>query len=163
MKSITFQHLNIIRSNHKVHPDNKHKVLKRKKYGRLHGLSKRAMQISIDCDDNEVEDFLENYIKQKEYEFDHNKEPEIDKENESPNEQEASSRVNNPIINNCTKGRPAKKARFKNIVESFKDKSNIKGRMCQNCKEHGGHNSRTCIKPCGNCGDSSHRIHQCKN
>lgn len=161
---MTFQHLNVIRSNHKIHPDNKHQVLKRKKYGKLYGLSKRAMQISIDCDDNEVEEFLENYITQKEHELDHNKgiESEIDKENESLSEQETSNKINNPVVNKHTKGRPTKRARFKNVVETFKDKSNVKVRMCQNCKE-GGHNSRTCIKPCGNCGNLSHKIHQCKN
>ncbi|RIA82996.1 hypothetical protein C1645_743400 [Glomus cerebriforme] len=123
------------------------------------------MQISIDCDNNEVEDFFENYIKQKEHEFDHNRasESKVDKENESPNEQETLSRVNNPVVNNCTKGRPAKKVRFKNIVKSFKDKSNVKSWMYQNCKKYGEHNLRTCIKSCENYGNLSYRIHQCKN
>ncbi|CAB5365862.1 unnamed protein product [Rhizophagus irregularis] len=70
---MTFQHLNDVRSNYEIHPNNKHQVLKRKKYGRSYGLSKRAIQISIDCDDNEVENFLENYIKQKEHELENNK------------------------------------------------------------------------------------------
>ena len=86
-----------------------------------------------------------------------------EKENMHSESNDPSIQINNPFVNNHTKGRPTKLARIKSAVEVLKENSQNKRvrKQCQNCKEISGHNSRSCPHPCGNCNDISHRIHQC--
>ncbi|RGB41046.1 hypothetical protein C1646_663344 [Rhizophagus diaphanus] len=51
--------------------------------------------------------------------------------------------------------------RVVSAVEVLKENGQNKRvrKQCQYCKEISGHNSHSCPHPCGNCNDTSHKIH----
>ncbi|GET02992.1 hypothetical protein GLOIN_2v1846325 [Rhizophagus clarus] len=162
-----FSYIQQIRNIIRPQPNSKEHLSKRKRYGKIYGLAHHVIQLAVDNDDQELTQWMEQYIKTMEQQLEqaqpNSSNTIIDKENTHPESNNSSIRVNNPLVNNHTKSRPTKHTRIKSVVEVLKENGQNKRarKQCQNCKEISGHNSRSCPHPCGNCNDTSHKIHQC--
>ncbi|GBC03781.1 hypothetical protein RclHR1_05310008 [Rhizophagus clarus] len=162
-----FSYIQQIRNTIRPQPNSKEHLSKRKRYGKIYGLARHVIQLAVDNDDQEPTQWMEQYIKTMEQQLEqaqpNSSNTIIDKENTHPESNNSSIRVNNPLVNNHTKSRPTKHTRIKSVVEVLKENGQNKRarKQCQNCKEISGHNSRSCPHPCGNCNDTSHKIHQC--
>ncbi|GBB98370.1 hypothetical protein RclHR1_03200020 [Rhizophagus clarus] len=103
-----FSYIQQIRNTIRPQPNSKEHLSKRKRYGKIYGLARRVIQLAVDNDDQEPTQWMEQYIKTMEQQLEqaqlNSSNTIIDKENTHPESNNSSIRVNNPLVNNHTKG-----------------------------------------------------------
>ncbi|CAG8789469.1 18455_t:CDS:2, partial [Dentiscutata erythropus] len=108
------------------------------KFGEIWGLARQAMQLAVECDDNDIELWLKRFINQKKRLLIQNEESKNSDDSEK-SEKENNSTIENPAITKH-RGRPATK-RFKAATE----KPCRQPYTCRSCGKTG-HNSARCQK-----------------
>ncbi|CAG8535336.1 19515_t:CDS:2 [Dentiscutata erythropus] len=109
---------------------------RRSKFGEILGLARQAVQLAVECDDNDMELWLKRFINQKKHLLIQNEESK-DSDDSEESEKENNSTIKNPAITKH-RGRPATK-RFKAATE----KPRRQPYTCQSCGKTG-HNSARC-------------------
>ncbi|CAG8668004.1 4204_t:CDS:1 [Cetraspora pellucida] len=84
-----------------VTTNNLHVAAQHSKFGEIWGLAQQAVQLAVECEDNEMEQWLKSFINQKKRFLAQNEEPE-------DSEKENNSTIVNPLITKC-KGKPETK------------------------------------------------------
>ncbi|CAG8486409.1 24254_t:CDS:1 [Gigaspora margarita] len=120
---------------------NRSAAAKHFKFGEIWGLARQAVQLAVECDDNDIELWLKCFINQKKHLLIQNEEPK-DSDDSEDSEKENNSAIENPVITKH-RGRPATK-RFKAATE----KPCRQPYTCRRCGKTG-HNSARCQKKGG--------------
>ncbi|CAG8769806.1 12102_t:CDS:1, partial [Dentiscutata heterogama] len=117
---------------------NRSAAARRSKFGEIWGLAWQAVQLAIECDDNDMELWLKHFINQKKCLLIQNEEPK-DSDDSEDSEKKNNSTIENPAITKH-RGRSATK-RFKAATE----KPRCQPYTCRSCGKTG-HNSERCQK-----------------
>ncbi|CAG8547510.1 1841_t:CDS:2 [Racocetra persica] len=120
---------------------NRSAAARHSKFGEIWGLAQQAVQLAVECDDNDMKLWLKCFINQKKYLLIQNEEPK-NSDNSKNSEKENNSAIKNPAITKH-RGRPATK-RFKAATE----KPRRQPYTYRNCGKTR-HNSAKCQKKVG--------------
>ncbi|CAG8603894.1 12050_t:CDS:2, partial [Dentiscutata heterogama] len=120
---------------------NRSAAARRSKFGEIWGLARQAVQLAIECDDNDMELWLKCFINQKKHLLIQNEEPK-DSDDSKDSKKENNSTIKNPAITKY-RGRPATK-RFKAATEKPRHQTYT----CRSCGKTR-HNSARCQKKGG--------------